>query len=273
MKRSVFFLSDRTGITAETLAHSLLTQFEGVAFETISCPYLDSIEKADHVVARINQAAATDGYKPLLFSTFINTEIRGRVARSQGLLIDFFDAFISPLETELGIRSSHAAGRSHGVGAYASYAARIDAINFALANDDGTSTRAYPAADIVLIGVSRSGKTPTCLYLALQYGILAANYPLTEDDFEPLRLPAGLHAHRDKLFGLNINADRLYQLRCERRPNSRYATLGQCEREVELVESLYRRERIAFLNSSAVSIEEIATSILDRMGLERRLYG
>jgi regulator of PEP synthase PpsR (kinase-PPPase family) len=271
MKRSVFFLSDRTGITAEALGHSLLTQFEGVEFRQTTLPFIDSRDKAHQAIERINHAAAEDGARPLLFSTLVDPELRELVGTSEGLMFDFFDTFINPLEIELGRRSSHAVGRSHGIHVYAAYKARIDAVNFALSNDDGVTTREYANADIILVGVSRSGKTPTCLYLALQYGIWAANYPITEEDLESSRLPEVLAPFRDQMFGLTISPQRLQQIRGERRPNSRYATLQQCEFEVKAVEGLYRREGIDYLDTSTVSIEEIATTILHMRGLERQL--
>lgn len=273
MKRTVFFVSDRTGITAETLAHSLLSQFEGVEFEKINCPFVDTIEKAEELVAHINEAASCDGEKPIVFSTLVDPFLRGKVESSMGMVMDMFHAFIRPLEQEFGVVSSHTVGRSHGVSSDTEYKARIDAINFALANDDGATTHHYPKADIIIIGVSRTGKTPTCLYLALQFGILAANYPLTEDDLESDYLPAVLKEYKDRIFGLSIMPDRLQQIRNERRPNSSYASYSQCEHEVRLVESFYRRERVPFINTSTMSIEEIAATIVDNKGLERRWYG
>lgn len=273
MKRSVFFLSDRTGITAETLGHSLLTQFEGVEFQKTTLPFLDSLEKAHQAVKRINQAAADDGVKPLLFSTLLNTSMREIIDTSEGLLFDFFDVFISPLEMELGLRSAHAVGRSHGMGIYSDYKARIDAVNFALGSDDGSTLRDYPDAEVILIGVSRSGKTPTSLYLALQYGIRAANYPITEDDLEHPGLPKPLKPYHDRLFGLTIAPERLQQIRSERRPDSAYASLKQCRYEVRAAEAMFRAENIPFVDTSAVSIEEIATTLLHQTGLKRRLYG
>jgi regulator of PEP synthase PpsR (kinase-PPPase family) len=273
MKRSVFFLSDRTGITAETLGHSLLTQFEGVGFQKTTLPFLDSTEKAQHAVARINQAAESDGCKPLLFSTLLNKDVRAIIDTSEGLLFDFFDAFINPLEKELGLHSAHAVGRSHGMGVYSDYKARIDAVNFALGSDDGSTLRDYPDAEVILVGVSRSGKTPTSLYLALQYGIRAANYPITEDDLESPHLPKALRPYRDRLFGLTIAPERLQQIRSERRPESTYASIKQCRYEVRAAEAMYRAENIPFVDTSAVSIEEIATTLLQLTGLKRHLYG
>lgn len=271
MKRPVFFISDRTGITVEMLGHTLLTQFEDMEFERINCPFVDSTEKVAVVVEQINRAAERGDGRPLVFSSLVDPALREQVSQCAGVLFDLFDTFISPLETELGIQSSHSVGRSHGMGVYTTYKTRIDAVNFVLANDDGASTRHYPDADILLIGVSRSGKTPTCLYLALHYGILAANYPLTENDFGANRLPETLTPYRDKLYGLTIDPGRLQQIRTERRPNSPYASAEQCRHEVQAVEAMYQREHIPFLDTSAVSIEEIATTILQKANLQRRI--
>jgi regulator of PEP synthase PpsR (kinase-PPPase family) len=270
--RTVFFVSDRTGITAETLGHSMMTQFDGVEFSYTRLPFLDTAEKMAEAVQRINAVMDDDGMKPIVFSTLVNTELLDQIRRDcKGVVLDFFDAFNAPLEAELGIKASHVMGRSHGMGNFANYTARIEALNFALNNDDGVTTRNYSAADIILIGVSRSGKTPTSLFLALQFGIHAANYPLTEEDLQVRALPEVLRPFRDKLFGLTIDPDRLQQIRSERRPNSRYANSSQCQLEVDAVESLYRKENIRFLNTTHMSIEEISTTILQTAGLKRRL--
>lgn len=273
MKRTVFYLSDRTGITAEMLGRSLMTQFEGVEVCEVTLPYVDAIDKAEGAVALINQAAEEDGQRPLLFSTLVNIEVREIISTSKGMLLDFFDTFINPLEKELNMHSATVVGKSHGIGAYENYKARIDAVNFALSNDDGISVRNYPSADIILLGVSRSGKTPTCLYLALQYGLFAANYPLTEDDMDATYLPVGLEPYRKKLFGLSIDPLRLRQIRQERRSDSNYASLQQCEHEVKKAEKIYQREQIPFVNTSNASIEEIATTILQKTRLKRQLRG
>ncbi|MCK9532172.1 MAG: kinase/pyrophosphorylase [Gammaproteobacteria bacterium] len=270
-KRSVFFVSDGTGITAETLGRSLLTQFEGILFQKTRLPFVDNPEKARMAVERINLAAQGDSMRPLVFSTLINREVRDIVARSNGLVIEFFDTFTGTLEAELGVGASRVTGRSHGIGSYDAYTARIGALNFALNNDDGATTRNYAMADVIITGVSRCGKTPTSLYLALQYGIHAANYPITEEDLGTSRLPTALQPYRDKLFGLTIDPERLQQIRSERRPDSRYATLTQCRMEVAAVEEIYAREHVRFLNTTTMSVEEIAASIILQAGLKRRL--
>lgn len=273
MKRAAFFLSDRTGITAEMMGQSLLTQFESIKFEKINLPFIDSVQKAEEAVKQINAAAELHGNKPLLFSTLINNEVREVIAKSAGRLFDLFNTFTPLMEEDLGITSSHAIGRTHGIGIYSTYKSRIDALNFSLTNDDGITLRNFPEADIILIGVSRSGKTPTCLYMALQFGILAANYPIIDDDLESSRLPKALEPYRNKLFGLTIAPERLEQIRKERRPDSRYAQYQQCQYEISAVEKIYRAQQIPFLDTSAVSIEEIATTILQTSELKNKLRG
>jgi len=271
MKRTAFFISDGTGITAETLGQSLLAQFENIQFSKLVRPYVDTPEKARSMVQQINQAAANDGYRPIIFDTIVNQDIREIVAGSEGFMIDIFASFLAPLEQELGAQSSYTVGKSHSISANANYMERIDAVNFALDNDDGGRTHHYDKADLILVGVSRCGKTPTCLYMAMQYGIRAANYPLTEDDMERLQLPAALKPHKHKLFGLTIDSDRLAAIRHERKPNSRYASFAQCEFEVREVENLFRKENIAYINSTHFSVEEISAEILVEKGVERRL--
>jgi hypothetical protein len=271
LKRTAFFISDRTGITAEMLGHSLLTQFDGVAFTEVTLPFVDSPEKATEAVAQINRAAAEDGQRPLVFSTLVDAAQSGIVQQANALYLDCFQVFIAPMEQELGVKSSHTVGRSHSVRNNAYYE-RIEAVNFALAYDDGQSTKELDKADVILVGVSRSGKTPTCLYLALQYGIRAANYPLIPEDFATMRLPSAVEKYRAKLFGLTIRPERLHRIRDERRPGSRYATLDNCEYEVRTAETLLRQENIPVLDTTTRSIEELATVILQQTHLHRHVY-
>lgn len=266
-KRAAFFVSDRTGITAEMLGHSLLTQFDTVRFQEVTLPFVDTVEKAHEIVARINDTAAADGVRPIVISTLVNTEIAQIVGAANALFLDCFEIFISPLEKELGVTASHAIGRSHSVNDLVNYYHRIDAVNYALGHDDGVATRDLNDADIILVGVSRSGKTPTCLFLSLRYGIYAANYPLVEKDLDDLNLPAPLKLHRDRLFGLVIEPRRLHELRTARRPGSAYASLKTCEYEARQAEALFRGLDIPWLATTALSVEEIAASIVHRLGL------
>ena len=271
-RRTVFFVSDGTGITAQMLGHSLLTQFEGVEFNQVTLPFVDSPEKAEECLARIEAEAANGNGQPIVFSTLVNQDVRQVVRQAKALFLDFFETFIDPLEAGLGLKSSHTVGRSHSAMDKKEYQQRIEAINFAMAHDDGASNRELGQADVILIGVSRSGKTPTSLYLAMQFGVKAANYPLIPEDFDRGKLPEALRGNRTRLYGLTITPERLHEIRRERRPDSRYAELENCRFEIEQAEMLMKREGIRSINSTSKSIEEIATTILRELRIQRQVY-
>jgi len=268
-KRTAFFISDGTGITSEALGISLLRRFESIEFERETLPYVDTIQKAHDVVGRINRRAKADGARPIVFDTLVSEDIRKIISESDALQIDVFASFLGPIKQELGIEPSDTIGRSR-IGESSDYEKRMEAINFALHNDDGVRTRHYEHADVILVGASRSGKTPTCLYLAMQYGIHAANYPITEEDIEDQKIPACLKEHKEKIFGLTLDPERLSLIRSERKPNSRYATIKQCNYEIEEIELMYRRERLPYINTTDYSVEEIATRIMVQCKLQRR---
>lgn len=273
MKQFVYFISDGTGITVETLGHTLLTQFDHLDLEQVTIPYVNTANKALEVIQQIKQTHEPKQRTPLIFATLINPEIRTLFQEQFEVFIEFFSSFINPLEKVLGAKSSHHIGRSHSLVNYESYKARIDAINFTLNCDDGANVHQYAHADVILVGVSRCGKTPTSIYLALQFGIHAANYPFTQDDMEgKLELPDFLAKYKDKLFGLTIDSKRLHHIRTERRANSVYASLEQCQAELKKIENLFKSEDIPFLDTTHHSIEEISTTILAKMGLKRRLF-
>lgn len=271
-RRTVFIVSDRTGITAEMLAHSLLTQFEGPEFRRVTLPFIDTQEKILQVNEQVRAAASKDDERPIVFSTLVDDELRSALKVDCALCLDFFEAFISPLEQELNHKSSHTMGKTHSVNNFGEYNARIEAINFALAHDDGIKPKDLDTADIILVGVSRSGKTPTCLYMALQYGIKAANYPLIPEDLGEVKLPAVLAPYRHKLFGLTIGPDRLAAIRNQRKPDSKYASLDNCRFETAEVEAIFRKEGIPYLDTTAKSIEELSSTILHRASLQRRIF-
>lgn len=269
-KRMVFFVSDSTAITAETLGHSLLTQFENQSFEFLSLRYINSEEKAREALAVINAAYRERELRPIVFSTLIVPEVHEIIASSEGLFIDFMSSFLLPLENELGTRPTPTVGHSHGVVLQEQYGHRMDAVNFALQNDDGGSIQHYDRADLILVGVSRTGKTPTSVYLAIHYGVFVANFPLVDEELESGKLPADLRPWRNKLFGLTIRPERLQQIRQERSPDSRYAALHQCQYEIRQVEALFRSNQIGYVDVTSKSIEEIATYILNATSMDRR---
>ncbi len=265
--RTVYFVSDGTGITAETFGHAVLTQFEGIRFKQIRLPFIDTAEKAVEAKRRIDESFVSGGKKPLVFSTLVNAEIQGIVKEARCIFMDLIAQFVGPLEQELGVKSTHSIGRSHNTADSEGYKNRIEAINFSLAHDDGQTSRDLAAADVILVGVSRSGKTPTSLYLAMQYGIKAANCPLIPEDFDRRELPKALLPFKSKIFGLSIAPERLSEIRNERRPNSKYASIDNCKHEVTAAEQMMRREGINWLSSTSKSIEEIATTILQKLNI------
>ena len=266
--RTVFYVSDGTGVTAETFGHSLLTQFEHVRLREVRLPFIDSVDKARQAVERIDRQALLDRHRPIVFSTLVDASINDVVRLANCRFLDLFATFVEPLENEFGVRSTHTIGRSHTATDTEAYQRRIAAINYSLAHDDGQLHADLEHAEVILVGVSRSGKTPTCLYLAMQHGIRAANYPLIPDDFERRRLPAVLYRYKPKLFGLSIAPERLAEIRHERRPGSRYASIENCRYEVGEAEAMMRREGIRWLSSTTKSIEEIAATILQALQIE-----
>ena len=270
--RTVFFISDGTGITAETFGNAILNQFE-INVRRVRLPFLDSEDKAHQAVRQINHAAEVEGRRPLVFATVVNLDVlKVFKEHCQGLLMDMFGTFVEPLEDELGVKSNHRVGRFSDASKSKEYNDRIEAINFSLMHDDGQSHKDLQGSDVILVGVSRSGKTPTSLYLAMQHGLKASNYPLIPEDFERRKLPPALVPHRKKIFGLTIAPERLAEIRNERRPNSRYASIENCRAEVNEAEAMMRREGIRWLSTTTKSIEEIATTILQEIRPERLAY-
>ncbi|GAA6143834.1 pyruvate, water dikinase regulatory protein [Hydrogenophaga sp. 5NK40-0174] len=263
--RTAYFVSDGTGITAETFGNAILAQFE-TSLRKARLPFLNSVDQAHQAVRQINHTATVEGKRPLVFMTVVNTEVLEVFKKNcKGMMFDMLDTFVKPLEEELGIKSNHRVGRFSDASKSREYHDRIEAIDFALSHDDGQSNRDLQSSDVILVGVSRSGKTPTSLYLAMQHGLKASNYPLIPEDFERRKLPPALVPFRKKLFGLTISPERLSEIRNERRPNSRYASLQNCREEVASAEAMMRREGIRCLSTTHKSIEEISATILQEI--------
>jgi len=265
----IFLVSDRTGITLEGLVRTLLSQFEGIEQVPVFRPFIDTADKIDRVREEIAERAGVGDVLPIVFCSIADPVLRTRLKGARARVFDIFDTFLPTLSEALGLSTSSRVGQTHGMGDPVDYDRRVEAMNFALSFDDGSRLRGLEHAQLILVGVSRSGKTPTCLYLAMQYRVFAANYPLTEDDFLQGCLPQALRPLRDRLFGLSIAPERLRRIREERRADSVYASLQQCRKEVSAAEGLFRTEGIPFVDSTALSIEELAVAILHRAGLHR----
>ena len=268
--RTVFVISDGTGITAETFGTALMAQFD-ITPRIVRIPFVVTVYKAHQAVRQINHSGEVEGKNPIVFSTLVNPDVVAVVTQHcKGLLMDMFGTFVQPLEDELGLKSQHRVGRFSDISQSKEYLNRMEAINYTLAHDDGQTHADLSGADVVLIGVSRSGKTPTSLYLAMQFGLKVANYPLIPEDFDRKQLPPALEPIRKKLFGLTIDPQRLSDIRNERRPNSRYASLQNCRHEVAEAEAMMRRAGVQWLSSTHKSIEEISTTVLQQV-LPQRL--
>jgi len=268
-KHSIFYVSDGTAITAETVGHSLISQFKDLEFTQIRIPFVDTKAKAQAAAERIKKH--NQDSQALVINTVVDIELRIIIHSGGGLKLDPFNRLLREIEENLNIKRSPVVGKAHGIVNSEAYNARIEATNYALSHDDGVSV-SYEEADIILLGVSRSGKTPTCLYLALQYGVKAANYPLTEEDLNCLKIPEHILKHKQKVYGLTIDAFRLSQIRAQRRPNSQYSNPRQCQMEVSDAESMFLKNGIEFLSTTHTSIEEISGKILLALNLNNRLH-
>ena len=267
--RQVFFVSNGTAITAETLGHSLLAQFPMLHFETKTIPFINTEEKAISVSEEIDRGINEFHELPIVIATMADPVLKKIISQSKALILDPFAEFLPRLENILAVESSNLGGVSHRIANPSIYESRIDAIDYSLVHDDGGKTRNYDESDIILIGVSRTGKTPSCLYLALQFGLKAANYPITEEDMESDILPVPIRPFKDRLYGLTTDAHRLVNIRQERRPNSRYSSMEQCRFEIRAAEEMYHRHNIRYLNTTTMSVEEIAARIVQDTGLHR----
>lgn len=258
---SVYFVSESTGITAEAYGHSLLSQFHNARFNIKYTPFINTRDKAQALANEILHRAEAEGKKPIVFATMVDEEINTLLKHAECHYFELFDRFMPDLMQIIQLEPSRQSGVSHGLTNPDNYEARIDTINYALNNDDGMRLNKFDQADVILIGVSRSGKTPTCLYLALHFCMRAANYPITEEDFENGDLPEEVLAHKHKIYALTIDPERLAAIRELRRPNSEYATMRRCYKEVQMAEDMFHRYGLRVLDSTTQSIEELASLI------------
>ncbi len=271
IKRNALIISYRTGVTAQALGNSLLSQFPDVDFEVETFSFVDSKDKAERVQQQIDHCADSIERRPIVFATLVDDEMREIISKSHCVFFDLFDTFVSPLEKVLGVESSHKVGLSHSMKDASSYATRISAMNYSLETDDGVEVDRYSRSDVIVVGVSRSGKTPTCLYLSLQYGVFAANYPLTSDELSSGVLPESLKNYKNKIIALTIDPFRLQQIRQERYNRDSYASAKQCQYEIAAAEAIFRKEKIPMLNSTQMSVEELGAKIMQKAGLVKSI--
>lgn len=270
--RDVFYVSDGTAITCETLGHVVLGQF-AVQPNEKTFPFVESDEKLSELLKQIQRSYQQHGVKPLVFFSMVIPEMRTRLLQAPAHFYDVLESIVQRVSDDIEMKPAPKLQRSRSVGKDSdTYFDRIAAIEYTLAHDDGVSLKDLDRADIILLGVSRSGKTPTSLYMAMQFSLRVVNYPFIAEDMHAMRLLPEFEFHRHKLFGLTINAERLTEIRENRLAGSEYASNQQCQQELATVEALFRREAIPYINTSSLSVEEISTRILERTGLKRRLF-
>lgn len=265
--RAVFFVSDRTGLAAETYGKSLLAQFPKQNFDYLRLPFVDTHDKAMIACGKVDQAFIRTGLQPIVFSTLVDTGSQKIIENSKGCVLGLFDTFIEPLETCLGEESAHTLGISEHIFKKPDYEKRLDAIDYCMAHDDGVRPDQYDQADIIIAGVSRSGKTPVSLYMALNFSLKIANYPITDDELNKDQLPECLLAHKERLVGLTIKPKQLSNIRMNRRSSEKYASLAVCQREIRAVERMFRQAHIPVFDSTETSIEELAGDIMQVLKL------
>lgn len=270
--RAVYFVSNSTGITVETLGRSLLYQFSETQFESYSLRFIDSVSKAKEAVRVIDEHSKLSEIRPIILSTLVKPELRKILSEANGLYLDVFDRFIEPIEKEMGCKAKLGMGHVHGIGDDDYYSERIDAVNYSLKTDDGIGAKVYQQADVILVGASRTGKTPTSLYLAMHYGLKAANYPIVDEELDSHSLPGSLADFKDKVFGLLVTPERLHNIRTKRRAGSPYASLSQCQYEVRQTESLFQQQNIPYFDVSSMSVEEVASNIMNRLKIRPRTF-
>lgn len=266
--QNVFLVSDSTGITIDSLGQSLFTQFPEIQFEKNVFPFVSNQNEAMRVISHIHKESSSQKAPPLVFTSLANEQLKNLFLSNGIAIIDIFSTFIPTMEAQLEAHASHAIGETHGVSNTNHYIKRIDALNFTLSHDDGMKINDMESADIILTGVSRSGKTPTCLYLAMHYNLKAANYPLVDNDFDSTSLPQPIAEYKSRVFGLTISPQQLCKIREERRPSSKYSSYEQCEFETKKAEAIFKNSNLPYLDTTSTSIEEITTTIIQRMQIK-----
>ena len=265
--KDVYYVSGSTAILAEDMGKALLAQFHGIRFREEKIPFIHTPDDAKKALAHILRQS--DGTQPLLFCTIMDQATRDVFNCPQ---VQFFDIFLNTLEAlEKALESK--ALREPGYSRHFTISKmdkRVDAIHFSLEHDDGTRTAEYDEAEIILIGVSRSGKTPVSIYLATHMELKAANFPLTSDHLEHYELPKDIVRNRKRVVGLTSSPQYLHNIREKRYAGSSYASLANCTRELQQAKQLFMRHNIKILNVEGRSIEEIAVQAIQAIGLAKK---
>ncbi len=265
--KDVYYISDSTAILAEDLGRALLCQFPGISFNEEKIPFVRSPEQAQAALQKILERSG--GRFPLLFCTIIDRNIREIFDSPEVEYFDILNGFLGQLEHSLEATPLREPGFSR---RGKDIAKRVEAIHYTLEHDDGTRTREYHQADIILVGVSRSGKTPVSVYLATHFGLKAANFPLTSEQLDNYVLPVDIIRNRQRALGLTSSPKHLHKIREKRYKGSSYASLSTCSRELQQARQLFSQHQIRVLETEGKSIEELAVQAIQLTGIKPTKY-
>lgn len=265
--KDIYYISDSTAILVKNLGHSLICQFPEINFIEEKFPFVNSVKEAQKVLAHILKRSG--GRQPIVFSTIMNEDVRNVFNNSEIEFIDAYGHFLTRLEDCLEATALRVAGY-YRTTTEVDLAKRAENINFSLEHDDGTGLDGYPAADVILLGISRTGKTPISVYLATQMGLKAANFPLIDKYLTEYRLPDQIVRSKHKAVGLTTTPELLSSIRERRLPGSNYARLSTCLEEMDQADKIYKKYKIPTISSAGKSIEEIATQVSQELKLSKR---
>jgi [pyruvate, water dikinase]-phosphate phosphotransferase / [pyruvate, water dikinase] kinase len=265
--RDVYYLSGSTGILAKDLGKALLCQFPDVPFREELIPFIQTEKEAEKAIERIRSRST--GQVPMVISTLLGRKLNGILNHPDVEFLNIFDQFLRKIEDILEEKAVWKAGASRHP-SERTMIKRVEAIHYCIDHDDGSGTKDYDEAEVILLGVSRSGKTPVSVYLATQMGIKTANYPLVLDDSPSFRLPPYITRNKKRLIGLSITPQLLHQYREQRYANSSYASLSTCRSEINEVNTLYLNHDIPIVTSDGKSIEEIAIHVTQLLNLKKK---
>jgi len=265
--KEIYYVSDSTGILATNLGQALICQFPEVNFHEEKFPFIKTEEEAQKTINYIVKQSS--GRFPIIFSTLMDPKIRDIFDHPQVEFFDVCGTFLERLEGALEAKALRVPGFSRQID-FIDMANRVEAINYTLNHDDGTKLSEYDEADVILVGVSRSGKTPVSVYLSTHMGLKSANYPLTERDLDSYSIPKSLRENKKKVVGLTTKPELLESIRQKRYPNSKYAKRSTCIHELQQAQQIFLRNQLPVIDTSGKSIEELATQISQEIGLYKK---
>ena len=265
---NLHLVSDSTGETVNTIARACIVQFEGVEVEEHIWPMVRTKKQLEDICAEIE---AEPG---LVMFTLLDGALRNQLQSfCRGVripCISVLDPFIAAFGSYLGVESRGLPGRQHAMDS--EYFDRIDAMNFVMHHDDGQAVGNLKEAQVILVGVSRTSKTPTCVYLANR-GIKAANVPIVPNAPLPEALTNAKHA---LVVGLTEDPVRLVQVRRNRlrmsqdEPDTEYTSLESVKAEVAAARRLFNKHGWPVIDVTRRSIEETAAAVLQLLAQRDR---